>query len=174
MLALGSCAGGDRSFPTTGLTLDQVRSARFLEKEAVVDLRLAPPVVNDALASPEPERHRLGEGWFGAERSGRWGVGERTTLSIVVSDPTDLHLVVESRGPEAESVQVVVNGVDVGLMRPGEDWGTHRFTLDSGVLQVGQNETAFVVRFPSDRPPFRLRHGDPERIVREILGELPP
>ena len=40
LIVVLSCGGDDRSLPTHGLSPEQARSARFIEKELVLDLRL--------------------------------------------------------------------------------------------------------------------------------------
>ena len=171
VLALASCGGGDLSRPTQGLSQEQVRSARFLEREAVFDLRLRDDVRSSAAVA---EPFRLGNGWFVAERSGRWAVGDRSALSAFVSDPRDLHLYIESQSTEAESVRVLVNGTEVGLMTPGPGWAPHQFELTSGVLQAGVNEIEFEFVFPANRPPFQTTPGDPATMIRQMIARRRP
>ena len=173
MLVLMSCSGGEESFPTRGLSQAQVRSAQFLETEVLLDLRLQDDVawsVSATSGAIEP-----GEGWwFVAEGSGRWAVGDRSTLRAYVADPADLHLYLESQGPEVETVHVMVNGAEVGLMTPGPEWGSHGFRLEPGVLHSGLNQIEFAFVFPSDRPPLQTIAGDPETMLLQMFGRQQP
>ena len=173
-----SCIGEDPSFPTRGLEPAQLQSAIFLQKEAVLDLRLdeAPPSRRDRVTQ---KRFSLGEGWYIAEASGRWAVGEHSTLSVYVSDPEDLSLVVEYQvyqeyqAHQGAEVRVHVNGVMVGQARPMTDWTEQTFELQAGLLHPGVNLIEFPFQFPHDRPP-QLRLGNPETMVREMIGDLTP
>ena len=175
MLAVVSCSGGDRSVATQGLSPEQIRSARFLDREVVLDLRLREPDDSRRSSrSPEIEVIEVGDGWFVAERSGRWAVGDRSTLSVYVHDPVGLHLYLESLSPEVQRVRVAINDVEVGLIAPSDTWASHAFRLEPGVLRAGTNEVAFSFEFPADRPPFQMTPGDPATLVREIFGRQRP
>lgn len=108
-----------------------------------------------------------------AEASGRWAVGEHSTLSVYVSDAQDLSLFIEYQGAEAELFSVLVNDVTVGQVGPTSDWTTQTLELEAGVLHPGVNLIEFAFQLPRDRP-LQLRLGNPETIVREMIGDLTP
>ena len=175
MLVTVSCGGGAPSFPTQGLVPEQVRAVRFLDgREVVLDLRLRESDGPRGSAGPEAETFEVGDGWFVAENQGRWAVGDRSTLSVYVTDPVGLHLYVESQGSEVEAVHVALNDVEVGTMVPGDAWGSYSFRLEPGALRAGANEMAFSFEFPVDRPPFQTLSGDPATIVGEMFGSQQP
>ncbi len=168
-----SCISEDPGLPTRGLTPGQLQSTFFLEKQAVLDLRLdeEPRSRRDQVI---PKRFRFGEGWFNAEPHGRWALGERSTLSVYVSDPEDLSLVIECRGIHVQLLAgVLVNGVAVGQVRPTSEWKAHSLELDVGVLRPGLNLIEFAFQSPPNPPP-QLRLGDPATIVREMIGDVTP
>ena len=121
-----------------------------------------------------PKRFRLGEGWSNAEPHGRWALGERSALSVYVSDPEDLALFIECRGIDVQLMAgVLVNGVVVGQVRPTSEWNAHALELDAGVLRPGLNLIEFAFQLPPNPPP-QLRLGDPATIVREMIGDVTP
>ena len=98
------------------------------------------------------KRFRFGEGWFTPEPSGRWTLGDRSTLSVYVSDPEDLSLFIECQGTRVQLTRVLVNGVEVGQILPTSEWTVQVFELDPGLLHTGVNEIDFVFQLPSDQP----------------------
>ncbi len=170
----GRSAPGVQPNTPGGHHRENVRSARQLSPRSVqfsVALDKEPRSRRDQVI---PKRFRFGEGWFNAEPHGRWALGERSTLSVYVSDPEDLSLVIEYRGIHVQLLAgVLVNGVAVGQVRPTSEWKAHSLELDVGVLRPGLNLIEFAFQSPPNPPP-QLRLGDPATIVREMIGDVTP
>ena len=151
-LLAASCATEDREFPTRGLRPAQLESTFFLEKQAVLDLRLG-----DRSPSRREQvmhkRFRFGEGWSNAEPSGRWALGTRSALSVYTADPEGLSLFIECQGTEVQLVQVLVNGVAVGQIQPTSKSAVHVFELHEDLLRPGVNSIEFAFQSPTNLAP---------------------
>ena len=176
ILTLGitvACSRGDPVLPTQGLTPAQIQSAVFVEKQATLDLR-----PEDGTRSPREwfidERFRFGEGWFVPDSGGRWALGERSTLSVYMSDPDDLSLLIECKGTEVKTLSVLVNGAQVGRIQSTSEWKVHIFELDVNILKPGVNLIEFTFERPPTRTAAQLHLGDPVTIIREMIGDLTP
>ena len=176
ILTLGitvACSRGDPVLPTQGLTPAQIQSAVFVEKQATLDLR-----PEDGTRSPRErfidERFRFGEGWFVPDSGGRWALGERSTLSVYMSDPDDLSLLIECKGTEVKTLSVLVNGAQVGRIQSTSEWKVHIFELDVNILKPGVNLIEFTFERPPTRTAAQLHLGDPVTIIREMIGVLTP
>lgn len=171
-VALG-CGVDARPAPTRGLSLHQARSALFLDRETVIDLRVSTDEPGEARdGGIVSTTFQLGDGWFMPQASGRWAVGGRSALSVYALHPEGLGLFVESRAPEVESIQVTVNGVDVGVLTSGDKWTGQGLELPEGLLRTGANEIAFA--FAASRPAETPVSSDPATTVRSLFVGLQP
>ena len=171
-VALG-CGVDARPAPTRGLSLHQARSALFLDRETVIDLRVSADDPGEARdGGIVATTYQLGDGWFMPGASGRWAVGGQSALSVYALEPEGLGLFVESRTLHVESIQVSVNGVDVGVLTSGDEWTGEGLELPEGLLRRGANEIVFA--FAVSRPPETSATPDPEMTIRSFFTGLQP
>ena len=139
-VSLGCLSCGPRDQASTfaqGLSPEQVRFASFLGREALLDLRASDAEDGPGLTA-DAKRFRLEEGWRKAQPSGTLAAGSTSSLSVYLADPAGLNLFLEYRPVRAQSIQVAINGIDVGQVIPPPSSKPEVFNLDEGVLASPQ------------------------------------
>ena len=143
LVVSGVSCGGDSLPSTQGLSSGQLQFASFLPNEYVLDLRES-GAGDVGRRSPNRFGLRLGDGWSAPDASGRWALGDRSTVLVHLAEPAARNLLFEYRSPGIDSITVSVNGVAVGQLPTEPTWHTQLLEVPDGMLTGGVNRVELL------------------------------
>lgn len=131
------------------------------------------------LGTPEARGH-LVKGWGQDERDDvrtyTWGLGPASSFELLLVDVADSRLTLEGRaydfeGASPQTVDVVVNGAEIGRLTIGADFARHPIDVAAQHLRTGSNH--FELRYGRyDRPKDVVEGANDDRPLAVLWYDL--